>query len=225
MARQPFLPTYAGTPLSIASFMIEQMPKLAQIVGRITVNWSGVDLQMSLLLGSLVGIENEAAVAVFVSLKNHRAQRDALRAAAETTIGPDLRRGFDALIRIHGRLDKQRNDVVHGIWGTAEKTPDGLIWSSLQDYANMIIRDYHNFRTGYIPPKPIDRSHEITKDCYVVRYQDLEELNSSIVLLAEATGNFHAHLRYMSEVAGVNALKAFLANPLVAAELPIDQRT
>ena len=46
----------------MASFMIEQMPQLAQIVGRITVNWSGVDLQMSLLLGSLIGVENEAAV-------------------------------------------------------------------------------------------------------------------------------------------------------------------
>jgi hypothetical protein len=50
--------------------MIEQMPRLAQIVGRIAVKWSGVDLQMSLILGSLVGVENEAAVAVFLSLKN-----------------------------------------------------------------------------------------------------------------------------------------------------------
>jgi hypothetical protein len=70
MARQPFLPTYAGTPTCIGSSMIEQMPRLAQIVGRIAVNWSGVDLQMSLILGSLVGVENEAAVAVFLSLKN-----------------------------------------------------------------------------------------------------------------------------------------------------------
>ena len=59
MARQPFLPTYANTPTSMASFMIEKMPKLAEIVGRITVNWSGVDLQMSLLLGSLIGVENK----------------------------------------------------------------------------------------------------------------------------------------------------------------------
>ena len=219
MPRQPFLPTYANTPLSIASFMIEQMPELAQIIGRITINWSGVDLQMSLLLGSLVGIENEAAVAVFLSLRNHRAQRDALCAAAETRLEPKLKQGFDALIRIHQRLDKQRNDVVHGVWGRAEKTPDQLVWCSMQNHANMLIRDYHSFRTGYIPPKAIDRGHEIVKDCYVARYKDLEELNSSIVTLAEAAGHLHSHLRYMTEIAGVNALRSFHANSLIAKEL------
>lgn len=217
MARQPFHPTYAGTPTSMASSMIEQMPQLAQIIGRITVNWSGVDLQMSLLLGSLLGVENEAAVAVFVSLRNHRVQRDALSAAAETCLSADLKRGFDALMAIHSRLDKQRNEVVHGVWGKAEKTPDNLIWCSLQDHANMLIRDYHHFRPGMT--SALDRAYEITKDCSVVRYRDLEDLNASILLLAEATGNLHAHMRYRSEPAGQNALKSFMSNALVAAEL------
>ena len=152
----------------MASFMIEQMPQLAQIIGRITINWSGVDLQMSLLLGSLLGVENEAGVAVFLSLRNHRAQRDALSAAAERRLDAKLKRGFDALMAIHRRLDKQRNDVVHAIWGTAEKAPDGIIWCSLQDHANFLIRDYHNVRSDYVPPQPFDRAYEMMKDCYVV---------------------------------------------------------
>jgi hypothetical protein len=199
--------------------VIEQMPQLAQLVGRITVNWSGVDLQMSLLLGSLLGVENEAAVAVFLSLRNHRAQRDALSAAAERRLDGKLKQGFDALIAIHSRLDKQRNDVVHAVWGRAEKTPDGIVWCSLQDHANMLIRDYHNVRPGYTPPQPFDRAHEIMKDCYVVFYRDLEELNSSIISLAEAVGHFHGHLRYAAELPGENALKSFYANSLVAAQL------
>lgn len=217
MARQPFHPKYANTPTSMASFMIEKMPKVAEIVGRITVNWSGVDLQMSLLLGSLIGVENEASVAVFLSLKNNRAQREALSAAAEKCLDDDLMRGFNALIAIHKRLDKQRNDVVHGVWGTAEKTPDGIIWSSLQDHANMLIRDYHHFRPG--KETNIDRGHEITKDYFVVKYSDLEELNQSILLLAEAIGHFHGHIRYVGKIQGDNALQLFLLNPLVAEEL------
>lgn len=201
----------------MASFVIEQMPEVAQIVGRITVNWSGVDLQMSLLLGSLIGVENEAAVAVFLSLKNHRAQRDALIAAADRRIKGELRLGFDALIAIHKRLDKQRNDVVHGVWGIAEKTPDGIIWSSLQDHANMLIRDYHNFRPGNSPK--LDRAHEITKDCFVIRYSDLEELNEFILSFVQAIGHFHSHLRYPDQPAGEAALKEFHANSLVQAEL------
>ena len=217
MARQPFHPNYADTPTSMASFKIEEMPRLAEIVGRITVNWSGVDLQLSLVLGSLLGIENEASVAVFLSLKNHRAQREALSAAAEKCLDEKEVKCFDALLSIHKRLDKQRNDVVHGVWGTAEKTPDGLIWSSLQDHANMLIRDYHHFRPGNTPD--IDRSYEITKDYFIVKYSDLEELNQLIVLLAEAVGHFHGYIRYKGAIQGDNALKSFYDNELVKKEL------
>jgi hypothetical protein len=107
------------------------------------------------------------------------------------------------------------------VWGTSDKAPDGIIWSSLQDHANMLIRDYHTFRSGHTPPAPVDRAHEITKDCYIVLYRDLEELNTSILSLADATRNFHAYLRYMDEIAGENALKDFMSNPLVAAELAL----
>ena len=218
MARQPFLPTYTGTPVSIASFSIEELPKLAELVGRITVNWSGVDLQMSLLLGSLLGVENEAAVAVFLSLRNHRAQRDALTAAAEKCLDGELKEGFDALVAIHRRLDKQRNDVVHGVWGKGQATPDGIVWSSMQDHANMLIRDYHNFTPGNESPE-YDRAHAITKDLFAVKYSDLEALNEDVIVFAQSIGHFHGHLRYQNHVAGDNALKSFRENRLVAEEL------
>lgn len=164
MPRQPFNPTYSGTPTAMSAWMIDEMPRLAQIVGQITVNWSGVDLQMALILGSLLGIENEAAVAVSVSLRNHRAQRDALSAAAEKCLAEELHTGFTELLAAHSRLDKQRNDVVHGMWGRADKTPDDLIWCSLQDHANMLIRDYHAIRPGQPPKAGYDRTSNITKD-------------------------------------------------------------
>ena len=203
----------------MATWMIDDMPRLAQIVGQITINWSGVDLQMALLLGSLLGVENEAAVAIFVSLRNHRAQRSALSAAAEMCLGAELHSGFKALLAAHSRLDKQRNDVVHGIWGRAEKTPDDLIWCSLQDHANMLIRDYHAIRPGQPPKAGYDRSSSITKDCYVIGYKDLEQLNREIRLLAEAAANFHVHLRYKNDPAGTNALQQFSTNLVITAEV------
>src|SRR4051794_37959782 len=80
MARQPFLPTYKNAAMQIGSTLNEELPKLAELIGRIAINWSGVDIQLSVTLGSLLGVENAAAVAVFASLRNHRAQRDAIRA-------------------------------------------------------------------------------------------------------------------------------------------------
>ena len=217
MARQPFHPTYKNTPTSMASFVIEELPKLAELVGRITINWSGVDLQMSLLLGSLVGVENEASIAVFLSLKNHRSQREALCATADQCLEQDVKNYFDLIIAIHKRLDKQRNDVVHGVWGKAEKTPDGIIWSSLQNHANMLINDYHTFRPGKAPD--VDRAYEISKDYFVVKYSDLEELNEWIILLAEAIGHFHGYLRYKGRIQGDNALLSFKDNLLIKDEL------
>jgi len=193
--------------------LIETLPKVAELVGRIAINWSGVDLHLSLALGSLLGVESAAAVAVFLSLRNHRAQRDALRAASEKTLTGDLKELFDAILKVHEELDKQRNDVVHCVWGRSEATPDGIIWSSLQNHANMLINDYHLEKTGKLLAE--DRPTQITKDYFVVKYRDLEVLNSEVIALARAVRSFHAHFRYQNEAAGTSAYSDLLNEPII----------
>lgn len=213
MARQPFLPTYKNVPVSIGSRLIEQIPRLAELVGRIAINWSGVDVQLAVALGSLLGVENASAVAVFVSLRNHRAQRDAIRAAADQTLAGEIREIFDAIMAWHEELDGQRNSFIHCIWGRCENTPDGIVWSSVQAHANMLISDYHMESTGQLTH---DRRNEnMTKDLFVVRLNDLEELNSSIIALEHAIGAFHAHLRYKGLSAGDHALVELQKNPAI----------
>jgi hypothetical protein len=213
MARQPFLPMYKDAPSSMGPDLIEGLPKVAELVGRIVINWSGVELQLSLALGSLLGVESAAAVAVFLSLRNQRAQRDALRAASEKTLTGDLKEIFSAILKIHEELDKQRNDVVHCVWGRSEATPDGIIWSSLNDHANMLINDYHLEQTGQLRAE--DRPEQIAKDYFVVRLRDLENLNREIIALARAVANFHVHLRYGNEPAGTNAYTGLVNEPLI----------
>jgi len=214
MARQPFLPTYAGVPTRMAPSLIDSMPKVAELVGRCAINWSGVELQLALALGSMLGVGNPASVAVFLSLRNHRAQRDALRAAADKSLSGGLKDLFDAILRVHASLDSQRNDVVHCVWGAAEGTPDGVIWSSLQDHANMLITSYHNETTGALDGYEEVTRH-MTKDYFVYRFSDLELLNSQITALATAVSNFHVHLRYRHEPAGASALKLLRDEPLI----------
>jgi hypothetical protein len=193
--------------------LIETLPKVAELVGRIAINWSGVELHLSLALGSLLGVESAAAVAVFLSLRNQRAQRDAIRAASEKTLTGDLKDLFAAILKAHEELDKQRNDVIHCVWGRSEATPDGIIWSSLNDHANFIINDYHLEKLGKLTHE--DRIFRMTKDYYVVRYHDLEKLNGEIITLAHAIRNFHAHLRYQNEPAGASAYRELCNVPII----------
>src|SRR5215210_5903646 len=101
MGRQPFLPTYKDAPTVMGPDLIEKLPKVAEWVGRIAINWSGVDLHLSLALGSLLGVESAAAVAVFNSLNNQAAQRRALREAAEQTLTDELKDLFAAILKAH----------------------------------------------------------------------------------------------------------------------------
>jgi len=222
MARQPFLPTYKDTPTSMGADIIEKLPKVAELVGRITTNWSWLDLQLSLALGSLLGVENAAAVAVFLSLRNHRAKRDALRAASEKTLALELKELFDAILKVHNELDKQRNDVMHCVWGSADKTPDGLIWSSLQNHANMLINDYHLEKSGKLVAK--DRPAQITKDYFIIKYKDLEKLNSDIIKLGRVVSKFHVCLRYQKNSVGKSAYNKLLEEPMLKKALAREKR-
>lgn len=215
MKRQPFLPTYTDAPVEIGASVIEKNSRLAELIGRIAINWSGVEVQLSLALGSMLGVENPASVAVFLSLRNHRAQRDALRAAADRSLSGELTEIFLAILARHEELDTQRNRVVHGIWGAAQGPPDGLIWSSQQDHANMLLTDYHMEKAGTLTNDA--RLANIKKGLFTVRYADLEELNHGIVSLSRIVGRFHAHLRYKDSPAGQHAYRELCGDPVIAA--------
>ncbi len=126
MARQPFLPTYKDAPSAMGPDLIETLPKVAEWVGRIVINWSGVDLHLSLTFGSMLGVENAAAVAVYNTLRRHASQRKVLKQVADQTLTEELKRIFDAILKVHEELDQQRNDVVHCVWVAQKLHPTGL---------------------------------------------------------------------------------------------------
>lgn len=213
--RQPLLPTYVDAPVEIGAAVIEKTSRLAELIGRIAINWSGVEVQLSLALGSMLGVENPASVAVFLSLRNHRAQRDALRAAGDKALAGEIAEIFAAILARHDELDSQRNSAVHKIWGIAHGPPDGIIWSSQQNHANMLIMDYHMEKAGTLTHET--RLANMKKELFTVRYADLEELNRDILGLDRVVGRFHAYLRYSGEPAGRHALKELRDDAVISA--------
>ena len=110
MPRQPFLPSHSKADLVYGIGHIANKPKIAEALGRCIMSWSYVDWQMANLLAALMKANSEASVAIFLTLRNARAQRDVLIAAAETTLTGSDREIFEALMSIYGGLQSQRAD-------------------------------------------------------------------------------------------------------------------
>jgi hypothetical protein len=91
-----------------------QRPTLAAIVAGCNDLWSNIELQLSLTLGAILDSTSPAAVGVYLSLRNSRAQRDALTAAAQVALRNDDLVVFNCVLRLHERFGAQRNDLVHG---------------------------------------------------------------------------------------------------------------
>ena len=216
MARQPFLPTYRGTEVYLGADLIDELPRVADLVGRCTINWSGVDLNLALTLGVMIGIQNAASVAVFTALRNHRTQRDALDAAAQVALRPHEKEVFDALMAIHNSLDGQRNDVVHCVWGVGVSTPDGIVWSSLHHHANtLILNEHRHANRSHIKPVP----DALLEYVFVWSYKDLEELNEKIRQFASAIGSFRAAINLREMEGYLAAFESVASVPAVRQEL------
>ena len=75
-----------------------KMPRLAEAVGRCIMAFSWVDWQMAVLLAAMMKAQSDASIAIFLTLRNARAQREVLIAAAEVTLRGRHKEIFDALM-------------------------------------------------------------------------------------------------------------------------------
>jgi hypothetical protein len=216
MAKQPFLPTHRGKDTAVGLGVLENNPTLAALVGRCAFAWTWVDLHLALAMGSLLGVDNKASVAVFASLRNSRAQRDALKAAANTVLKGEMSEVFAAILNIHSTLDKARNDIVHGVWGASTKLQYAAIWTSLQDMATQTIESYHQEN---LPRDPEEVVIRMVRDYFVYPLADIEKTVSEIQALAGLIANFHVQHRYHGRPAAEEALRQLCSESLLQKEM------
>ena len=212
MARQPLPRKYWSTPMSIYRTLPVGCP-LSELVGRCVSAATNVEVQFSLCMGSLLGLENAASVAVFTTLRNAQARRDALRAAATHSLNEDDLEIFDVLIRIYEKLDGSRNEIVHGIWGHIDGKENEFLWCSSQSYAVWLINDYHLSQVGKLTGAW--REEQWRARTFLWKASDIEMTINQISSLEVAISNFHSHLRYRGESAGTIALDQLRSEPLV----------
>jgi len=219
MPRQPFLPNYSKADLVYGPGHIAKKPKIAEAIGRCIMTWSYVDWQMAVLLAALMKANSEASVAIFLTLKNARAQREVLVAAANMTLAGSDREIFDAIMLFYGSLQAQRADIAHGIFGhVSSDEGDAIPWIETKNLSKDWIDKFHKPRQEN-PPAVADEKLAQKRASFIYKIRDLERLESDIMQLWSVAFSFTNHLHYPNLPLTVEALQTQCGSPQMAQAL------
>lgn len=217
MARQPLMPTRQGTHYYINQNCMADRPEMAALIARCLTLWSQVEVEMSLILAALLDTRSDAAVAVFLSMQNARAQRDALASAASVSLSGETLELFNAVMRIHKSSSGERNDLAHGIFGVVSDRPDELIWCPSTKFAAWITRANQKAWNLEFDPDP---HAPLRNEIFIYKKIDLDEIFQRFNFVFDVVSRFHMALSPIEGSAnfGRNWLRA---QPQIQAELAL----
>jgi hypothetical protein len=218
MPKQPFLPKYSKAEVTYGPGNIKNRPKIAEAVGRCIMTWSYVDWQMAMLLAAMMKANSEASVAIFLTLRNARAQRDVLAAAAEMTLTGSDKETFDAIMILYGSLQSTRADLAHGIFGDISQAPDDVMaWIETKKLSKDWIDRFHSPSAPDTSRLYADKSAQ-KQASYVYKLSDLQQLENDTMELWSIVFSFTSKLNWpVSELAQTTLQKLCSAPQMVRA--------
>jgi hypothetical protein len=100
----------------------QSAPELAKLAAQVASDSSLLETYVSGIFVAMLGAtEADNAIAIYAALKATSTQTVAFDAIASRTLTPEQYRVWSALRRLHKAVAKERNAIVHGVWGN---TPD-----------------------------------------------------------------------------------------------------
>ena len=106
--------------------VLTERPNLAAHIGKIAHLWTLVDIQLGLLLASMLRADARSATVMYLKLRGARPH--AMDAVAEDILDPSLLSDFRKLMGKVRDIEGSRNDVIHGLWAIDERDPNNLVW-------------------------------------------------------------------------------------------------
>ena len=219
MPRQPFLPKYLKSDLFYGPGHIPTKPKIAEAVGRCIMTWSYVDWQMAMLLAALMKANSEASVAIFLTLKNARAQREVLVAAADMTLTGTDRQIFDAIMLLYASLQSQRADIAHGIFGYIPDSGDDVVpWIETKNLSRDWIDKFHRPKQPDLSDEP-DSKLAQKRFSSIYKLADFGRLEYEIRDLWSTAFYFTSHVKNPGSPLNEKLLETQCASPQMAQAL------
>jgi|SRR6516165_3692218 len=194
MARQPLLYVRPKAKYRMPANALAERPELAALIGECIAFWSQVEGQIAVLLSAIMKAETAITAAVFLSIRNSRAQREALTAAAEIGLTGRELEMFRAIAIVYQSLDSQRTDLAHGIFAISEDLPDALLWIDSSDFTQHNL-DFWIELMSQTDPAPLQASETVRAVLFVYRKDDFVQLRDEIKELWQAVVVFAQYLR------------------------------
>jgi len=92
---------------------IDNFPKECAAIGRITIAWSHVELDMNFLFAAIVGVRVETAITMFETLRANRSRQEMINGCAKKLLRPELAHEIEKLMRRVQNCAKKRNFLNH----------------------------------------------------------------------------------------------------------------
>ncbi len=106
---------------------LKACPELAIYSATILSSSAKIDVQLATLMIKIIGLENDAALAVFDILRAASLQKLALDAAAKAGFNEQDFRIFSALTSAAETAQKERHRLAHWIWAASDDVPKSLL--------------------------------------------------------------------------------------------------
>jgi len=195
MSRQPLLYVRPQAKYRFAANALAERPQLAALVGECIACWSQVEAHITVLLSAIMKAETAITAAVFLSIRNSRAQREALTAAAEIGLSGRELEMFRAIAIVYQSLDNQRADLAHGIFAVSDDLPEAILWIGSKDFAKHNLDFWTELMSRENPLAPLQASETVRAALFAYRKDDLVQLRDEIKELWQAVFFFMHYLR------------------------------
>jgi hypothetical protein len=171
---------------------------------------------MGNIFSLLLGIESDAAVQVFLSLRRASNQVEAMQTAAQFSLRDPELTALEAMLVVYKSLETQRNDLAHGCYGICLDDPSLLFWIDVKHHVHFQTEALLLEKKGKIPE---NRHARLTQNLFVYRMSDFQELFRQMEEFWWATHYFSGYLREPSNPRRAAEFRKLCAYPQIQLEI------
>jgi hypothetical protein len=102
-------------------------PPFAALLGEATARWANIESALGNILVEVLGSNVAAGLAMFSEIRGASAQLKTVQRAARAVLSDEALEAFEATMMAIESVRKQRNELVHGLWGRSPQVADALL--------------------------------------------------------------------------------------------------